>query len=48
MGDSDTDDMPHKSTETESFNFDEWATGLELSRTVTQILRQEELTSKTD
>ena len=47
MGDSDTDDMPHNSTETESFSFDEWATGLKLSRKVTQILRQVELTSKT-
>ena len=47
MGDSDTEEMPHNSTETESFNFDEWATGLGLSRKVTQILRQEELTSKT-
>ena len=47
MGDSDTEEMPHNSTETESFNFDEWATGLGLSRKVTQILRQEELSSKT-
>ena len=47
MGDSDTDDMPHNSTETASFSFVEWATGLELSRKVTQILRQVELTSKT-
>ena len=47
MGDSDTDDMLQNSTETGNFNFDEWATGLGLSRKVTQILHQEELTSKT-
>ena len=47
MGDSDTEEMPQNSTETEDFNFDEWATGLGLNRKVTQILRQEELTSKT-
>ena len=28
------------------FNFDEWAASLNLSRKITQVLRQEELTSK--
>jgi hypothetical protein len=39
-------DTEQESTEISDFNFDEWSSRLGLSRKVTQIMRQEELTSK--